>query len=31
MNWQSDLIKNLEWGDTISNKEAKQKVAEQIA
>ncbi len=31
MNWQSDLIKNLEWSDTISNKEAKQKVAEQIA
>ncbi len=31
MNWQSDLIKNLEWSDTISNKEAKQKVAEKIA
>lgn len=31
MNWQSNLIKTLEWGDTISNKEAKQKVAEQIA
>src|SRR6187402_2235773 len=31
MNWQSDLIKNLEWSDTISNKEAKQKVAGQIA
>ena len=31
MIWQSDLIKNLEWSDTISNKEAKQKVAEQIA
>ena len=31
MTWQSDLIKTLEWSDTISNKEAKQKVAEQIA
>ncbi|MEO8884637.1 MAG: ribose 5-phosphate isomerase A [Mucilaginibacter sp.] len=31
MIWQSDIIKNLEWGDTISNKAAKQKVAEQIA
>jgi ribose 5-phosphate isomerase A len=31
MNWQSDLIKTLEWSDTISNKEAKQKVAEKIA
>jgi ribose 5-phosphate isomerase A len=31
MNWQSNLIKNLEWSDTISNKESKQKVAEQIA
>ncbi len=31
MNWQSDLIKNLAWNDTISNREAKQKVAEKIA
>jgi ribose 5-phosphate isomerase A len=31
MNWQSDIIKTLEWSDTISNKEAKQKVAEKIA
>ena len=31
MIWQSDLIKNLEWNEAISNKEAKQKVAEQIA
>ncbi len=31
MIWQSDIIKNLEWSDTISNKEAKQKVAEKIA
>ena len=31
MNWQSDLIKNLEWNEAISNKEAKQKVAEKIA
>jgi ribose 5-phosphate isomerase A len=31
MNWDSTIIKNLEWGDTISNKEAKQKVAEKIA
>ena len=31
MNWQSDLIKTLEWNEAISNKEAKQKVAEQIA
>ena len=31
MNWQSDLIKNLEWNEAISNKEAKLKVAEQIA
>jgi len=31
MDWNSDIIKNLEWSDTISNKEAKQKVAEKIA
>lgn len=31
MNWQSDLIKNLAWNDTIINREGKQKVAEKIA
>jgi len=31
MNWQSDIIKNLEWSDTIINREGKQKVADQIA
>lgn len=31
MNWQSDIIKNLTWSDTIINKEAKQKVADKIA
>jgi len=31
MNWQSDIIKNLSWSDTIINREAKQKVALQIA
>jgi ribose 5-phosphate isomerase A len=31
MNWQSDIIKNLAWSDTIINKEAKQKVADKIA
>ncbi|RZA01466.1 MAG: ribose 5-phosphate isomerase A [Sphingobacteriaceae bacterium] len=31
MHWQSTIIKHLEWSDTISNKEAKQKVAKQIA
>ena len=27
MNWNSDIINNLAWTDTIINKEAKQKVA----
>jgi ribose 5-phosphate isomerase A len=31
MNWQSDIIKNLPWSDTIINKEGKQKVADKIA
>lgn len=31
MNWQSDIIKNLAWSDTIINREGKQKVAEKIA
>ena len=31
MDWNSDIIKNLEWLGTISNKESKQKVAERIA
>jgi ribose 5-phosphate isomerase A len=31
MNWQSDIIKNLSWTDTIINREAKQKVALKIA
>lgn len=31
MNWQSDIIKNLSWSDTIINMEGKQKVADEIA
>ena len=31
MNWQSNIIQNLAWSDTIINREAKQKVALQIA
>jgi ribose 5-phosphate isomerase A len=31
MNWQSDIIKNLEWSGTIINLEGKQKVADEIA
>jgi ribose 5-phosphate isomerase A len=31
MNWQSDIIKNLAWSDTIINREGKQKVADKIA
>jgi ribose 5-phosphate isomerase A len=31
MNWQSNIIKNLSWSDTIINREAKQKVAQKIA
>jgi len=31
MNWQSDIIKNLAWSDTIINLEAKQRVADRIA
>ena len=31
MNWQSDIIKDLAWSDSISNREEKQKVADQIA
>lgn len=31
MNWQSDLLKNLAWSDTIINLEGKQKVADIIA
>jgi ribose 5-phosphate isomerase A len=31
MQWQSNLIKNLSWSDTIINREAKQKVALKIA
>jgi len=31
MNWNSDIINNLTWTDTIINKEAKQKVADKIA
>jgi ribose 5-phosphate isomerase A len=30
MNWQSDIIKNLDWAATISNRAGKQKVADQI-
>ncbi|MGN6637944.1 MAG: ribose-5-phosphate isomerase A, partial [Mucilaginibacter sp.] len=31
MNWQSDIITNLSWSDTIINIEGKQKVADEIA
>jgi len=31
MNWQSDIIKDLAWSDTIINLEGKQKVADKIA
>lgn len=31
MNWQSNIIKTLEWSDTIINLEGKQKVADEIA
>lgn len=31
MNWQSDIIKDLAWSENISNRESKQKVANQIA
>jgi ribose 5-phosphate isomerase A len=31
MDWQSDIITNLAWSDNISNREEKQKVADQIA
>jgi ribose 5-phosphate isomerase A len=31
MKWQSSLLENLQWSDTIINKEGKLKVAEQIA
>ena len=31
MNWQSNIIQNLAWSDTIINREAKQKVALKIA
>jgi len=31
MNWDSDIIKNLAWSDTIINREGKQKVADEIA
>ena len=31
MNWQSNLINNLPWSDTIINREGKQKVADKIA
>jgi len=31
MNWQSDIIKNLIWSDSIINLEAKQRVADKIA
>ncbi|MES2426844.1 MAG: ribose 5-phosphate isomerase A [Bacteroidota bacterium] len=30
MNWNSDIIKNLSWASTISNRAGKQKVADQI-
>ncbi|MGF7081271.1 ribose 5-phosphate isomerase A [Mucilaginibacter sp. UYCu711] len=30
MNWQSDIIKNLSWAGTITNRAGKQKVADQI-
>ena len=31
MNWDSDIIRNLAWSDTIINREGKQKVADEIA
>ena len=31
MNWDSDIIKNLAWSDTIINREGKQKAADEIA
>jgi ribose 5-phosphate isomerase A len=31
MNWNSNIIENLAWSDTISNRESKQKVADEIA
>ena len=31
MNWQSDIVTNLEWSGTIINLEGKQKVADEIA
>jgi ribose 5-phosphate isomerase A len=31
MNWDSDIIKNLAWSDTIINREGKQRVADEIA
>jgi ribose 5-phosphate isomerase A len=31
MDWNSDIIKNLTWSDTIINREAKQRVADKIA
>src|SRR6201996_3671728 len=31
MNWQSDIIKDLAWSENISNRESKQKVADEIA
>lgn len=31
MNWQSDIITNLAWSENISNRESKQRVANQIA
>jgi len=31
MNWQSNIIENLAWSDTISNREAKERVAHRIA
>jgi len=31
MNWQSDIIKTLEWSGTVINREGKEKVADEIA
>ena len=31
MNWNSDILNNLAWNAAISNRESKQKVADQIA
>ena len=31
MNWQSNIIENLAWSDTISNRKAKERVAQKIA